>query len=84
MIFLRRKYTKNLIFEYLNVNSARNKIEALEFLIKDKFDVFLESGSKLIQLSQKKIRVIGLLSKIEVNMDVVSCFVLIRTFHVGR
>ena len=84
MIFLRRKYTKNLIFEYLNVNSARNKIEALEFLIKDKFDVFLESASKLIQLSQKKIRVIGLLSKIEVNMDVVLCFVLTRTFHVGR
>ena len=31
----------------MNLNSIRNKFEALEFLIKDKFDVFLASESKL-------------------------------------
>ena len=31
----------------MNVNSVRNKFEALGFLIKDKFDVFLVSESKL-------------------------------------
>ena len=31
----------------MNVNSVRNKFEALEFLIKDKFDVFLVGESKL-------------------------------------
>ena len=45
--FLRRKFTKNLFFGHLNVNSVKNKFEALEFLIKDKFDVFLVSESKL-------------------------------------
>ena len=44
--FLRRKFTKNLFFAYLNVNSLRNKFEASEFLIKDKFDVFCASESK--------------------------------------
>ena len=32
---------------HLNVNYVRNKFEALEFLIKDKFDVFLVNESKL-------------------------------------
>ena len=45
--FLRRKFTKNLFFGHLNVNSVRNKFEALEFLIKDKFDIFLVGESKL-------------------------------------
>ena len=45
--FLRRKFTKNLFFGHLNLNSIRNKFEALEFLIKDRFDVFLVSESKL-------------------------------------
>ena len=39
--FLRQKFTKSLFFGHLNVNSVRNKSEALEFLIKDEFDVFL-------------------------------------------
>ena len=30
----------------MNVNSVRNKFEALEFLIKNKFDIFLISESK--------------------------------------
>ena len=44
---LRRKFTKSLFFGELNVNSVRNKFEALEFLIKEKFDIFLVSESKL-------------------------------------
>ena len=44
---MRRKVTKNLIVGHFNVNSIRNKFKALEFLIKDKFDVFLVSESKL-------------------------------------
>ena len=39
-------FTKNLFFGHLNVNSVRNKFEALEFFIKDKFDVFLVRESK--------------------------------------
>ena len=31
----------------MNLNSVSNKFESLEFLIKDKFDVFLVSKSKL-------------------------------------
>ena len=45
--FLSRKFTKNLFFRHLNVNSLRNKCEDLEFHFKDKFDVFLVSESKL-------------------------------------
>ena len=45
--FLRRKFIENLFFGHLNVNSGRNKFEALEFLIIDKIDVFLVSESKL-------------------------------------
>ena len=45
--FLGRNFTKNLFLGQLNVNSVRNKFEALEFLIKDKFDVFLVSKGKL-------------------------------------
>ena len=45
--FLRRKFTKHLLFGHLNLNSIRNKFEALEFLIKDRFDVFLVSENKL-------------------------------------
>ena len=43
----RQKFIKNLVFGYLNANCVRNKFETLEFLIKDKFDVFLVSESKL-------------------------------------
>ena len=72
--FLRQKFTKNLFIGHLDVNSVRNKFEALEFLIKDKFDVFLVSESKLIQVSQKlnsKSQVIGFFDKIEINTEVV-------------
>ena len=44
---LRQKFTKNLFLGHLNVSSVRNKFEALEFLIKDKFNVFLVSKSKI-------------------------------------
>ena len=45
--FLCRRFTKNLLLSHLNVNSLRNKFEALDLLIKDKFDLFLISESKL-------------------------------------
>ena len=45
--FYGRKFTKNPIFEHLNINSLRNKFEALEFLIKGKSNIFLVSESKL-------------------------------------
>ena len=45
--FLASKIYQEPIFWALNVNSVRNKSEALEFLIKNKFDVFLVSESKL-------------------------------------
>ena len=44
---MRRKFTKSLFSGHLNVNSERNKFEALEFVIKDKFEVFFVSESKL-------------------------------------
>ena len=44
---MRRKFTKSLFSGHLNVNSERNKFEALEFVIKDKFEVLLVSESKL-------------------------------------
>ena len=72
--FLHQKFTKNLFFGHLDVHSVRNKCKALEFLIKDKFDVFLVSESKLIQVSLKlnsKSQVIGFFDKIEVNTEVV-------------
>ena len=47
VIFLRRKFTKNLCFGHFNVNSVSNKFEGLELLIKDKFDIFPVSESKL-------------------------------------
>ena len=40
---MRRKFTTG----HLNVNSVRNKFESLELLIKNKFDFFLVSESKL-------------------------------------
>ena len=50
---MRGKFTKNLFFGHLNVNSVRNKFEAVEFLIKDKSDVFLVSESKLAEAQFK-------------------------------
>ena len=44
---MRRKFTKSVFSGDLNVNSERNKFEALEFVIKDKFEVFLVSERKL-------------------------------------
>ena len=44
---LRRKHPKNVFLGHLNVNSLRNKFESLNELIKDTFDIFLVSESKL-------------------------------------
>ena len=56
----RQKFTKNLVFGYLNVNCLRNKFQTLEFLIKDKFGVFLISESKLYSsFSEAKFKIPG-------------------------
>ena len=44
---LRSKYPKNVFLGYLNINSLRNTFESVNELIKDAFDVFLSSESKL-------------------------------------
>ena len=44
---MRRKSIKKIFFGHLNVNSVKNKFEALAFHIKDKSDVLLVSESKL-------------------------------------
>ena len=44
---LRSKHAKNVFLGHLNVNSLRNKFESLNKLIKDTFDIFLVSESKL-------------------------------------
>ena len=44
---LLRTYFFFFFFCHFNVNSVMNKFEGLEFLIKDKFDIFLVSESKL-------------------------------------
>ena len=45
--FLLKKHIKNLFFGYLNINSLRNKREFLEPLIRNHFDIFLVSETKL-------------------------------------
>ena len=36
-----------MFFGHLNINSIRNKFEALELFVKENFDIFLVSESKL-------------------------------------
>ena len=44
---LRSKYLKNVFLGHLNINSLRNKFESVNKLIKDTFNIFLLSESKL-------------------------------------
>ena len=44
---LRSKHPKNVFLGHLNVNSLRIKFESLNELIKDTFDIFLVTESKL-------------------------------------
>ena len=44
---LRNKHPKNVFLGHLNINSLRNKFESLNELIKDTFDIFLVSESRL-------------------------------------
>ena len=44
---LKSKHPKNVFLGHLDVNSLRNKFESLNELIKDTFDIFLETESKL-------------------------------------
>ena len=44
---MRKKHVKNIFIGHLNINSLRNKFESIEFVIKDNFDIFLISETKL-------------------------------------
>ena len=44
---LRIKHPKNVFLGHLNINSLRNKFESVNELIKDTFDIFMLSESKL-------------------------------------
>ena len=44
---MKRKKPKNIFLGHLNINSIKNKFEPLWELIKDTFDIFLLSESKL-------------------------------------
>ena len=44
---MHKKHIKNLFFGHLNINSLRNKREFLEPLIRNHFDIFLISETKL-------------------------------------
>ena len=69
--FLRRKFTKNLFFGHLNVNCVRNNFE-LEFLIKDKLDVFLVNESKLdSSFPEAQFKIPRFFDKIEKNTEAV-------------
>ena len=45
------KHPKNFIFEYLNINSIRNKFESFQKIIQDTFDFFLFSETIIVPLS---------------------------------
>ena len=44
---MHKKHIKNLLFGHLNINSFRNKREFLEPLIRNHFEIFLISETKL-------------------------------------
>ena len=44
---MKRKKPKNVFLGHLNINSIKNKFESVWELIKDTFDIFLLSESKL-------------------------------------
>lgn len=44
---IRKKFPKNVITSYLNINSIRNKFESLAFMLKDKVDVLTIAETKL-------------------------------------
>mgnify|MGYP001792265277 CR=1 FL=1 len=44
---LKRLHTKNVFLGHLNINSLRNKFESIQLLIKDSFDIFLISETKI-------------------------------------
>ena len=67
-----RKFTKNLFFGHLNVNSVRNKFEGIKFLIKNKLDVFLVSKCKLNS------------SFPETQFKIPNYFILTRVFYVRK
>ena len=70
---MRGKFNKSLFFGHFDVNSVRNKFEALEILIKDKFDVFLISECK--HDLNSKFQVIGFFDKIEIILRWVNLYI---------
>ena len=66
----------------MNINSVRNKLGALEFIIRDKFDFFLVSESKLdssFPEAQFKIPCYGIFGQDRDKYGGGLCFRLIRT-----
>ena len=56
---LRSKHSKNAFLGHLHVNSLWNKIQSLNELIKDIFDIFLVSESKLDSFSDSQFSIPG-------------------------
>ena len=47
MKHVRMKYSKNVIMSYLNINSIRNKVEALKVLVTENVDILCVAETKL-------------------------------------
>ena len=45
--FNRSKYSKNIIFAYLNINSIRNKLDSVRAAIVNYVDVFIAAETKI-------------------------------------
>ena len=45
--FNRSKYSKNIIFAYLNINSIRNKLDSVRAAIVNYVDVFIAADTKI-------------------------------------
>ena len=47
LILNRSKYSKNIIFSYLNINSIRNKFDRVRAAIVNYLDIFIAAGTKI-------------------------------------
>ena len=79
------KNPKNIIIGHLNVNSSRNKVIAVEEVMRDKVDICLFSETKLDETfsnQQFKFMPIRCIAGIETNMPVEFFVILMKIFHV--
>ena len=77
------KNPKNIIIGHLNVNSLRNKITAVEELMRDKVDTCLFSETKLDEtFPNLRFVAIRCIAGIETNMAVEFFVMLMKIFHV--